>query len=167
VTHSVLRIGPGGDMDFKLFSGRTLTKILVVDDDPFMHLIFRSIIDETRFSMVAATNVSDATRMIKNSRPDIIVTDVMMPDESGLSLINKLKCDRRTSDIPIILMTILDESDSSVMYAMGLVDFCVGKPLHLSDMKAVIEQAARLAEQRSSIPVRLWDAEPEIVTVIL
>lgn len=153
-------------MDFN-FGVRTFTKILVVDDDPFVHLIFRSLIDETKYSMVAATNVSDATRIIKNSRPDIIVTDVMMPGESGLSLVNKLKCDLRTSDIPIILMTILDESDSSVMYATGLVDFCVAKPLHLSDMKTVIEQASRLAEQRRAIPVQLWDAEPETVTVVL
>ena len=151
---------------------RNLIRILLVDDDTFVHEMVGSLIDEAEYSLVSATSVVDAMKIIMEHRPDVIITDAIMPGESGFSLINRLKSDPRTHDIPIILLTILEEPNGQVMDASGLADFRVSKPLYLSDFSSKLEQARQLVkdrseivEFRSEIEVPLSDAQ-DIVTVV-
>ena len=151
---------------------RNLIRILLVDDDTFVHEMVGSLIDEAEYSLVSATSVVDAMKIIMEQRPDVIITDAIMPGESGFSLINRLKSDPRTHDIPIILLTILEEPNGQVMDASGLADFRVSKPLYLSDFSSKLEQARQLVkdrseivEFRSEIEVPLSDAQ-DIVTVV-
>ncbi len=123
-------------------------RILLVDDDAFVHEMVGSIINEAEFSLVSATNVAAAMNIINHQRPDIILTDVMMPGESGFSLINRVKSDPATRDIPVILLTILEQPNGAVMDATGQADFCVSKPLYLSDLTLKLEQAKNLVQER-------------------
>ena len=151
---------------------RHLIRILLVDDDTFVHEMVGSLIDEAEYTLVSATSVVDAMKIIMEQKPDVIITDAIMPGESGFSLINRLKSDPRTHDIPIILLTILEEPNGQVMDASGLADFRVSKPLYLSDFSSKLEQARQLVkdrseivEFRSEIEVPLSDAQ-DIVTVV-
>ena len=151
---------------------RNLIRILLVDDDTFVHEMVGSLIDEAEYSLVSATSVVDAMKIIMEQRPDVIITDAIMPGESGFSLINRLKSDPRTHDIPIILLTILEEPNGQVMDASGLADFRVSKPLYLSDFSSKLEQARQLVKDRSEIvefqseiEVPLSDAQ-DVVTVV-
>jgi CheY-like chemotaxis protein len=143
-----------------------LIRLLLVDDDSFVHEMVGSLIDESEYSLVSATNVVDAVKVIKNQKPDVIITDAMMPGESGFSLINRVKSDPRTQDIPIILLTILEEPNGSVMDASGLADFRVSKPLYLSNFISTLELAKELARERSETGAQVSDA-PDTLTIVL
>ena len=124
------------------------TRVLVVDDDRLVHEILGILLDRTAFSLSSAKNVAEAMESIAADMPDIIITDAMMPGESGFSLIEKVKTQAHTQHIPIILMTILEEPDGSVMDASGKADFSVNKPIYSSNIVSSVEKARHLVEQR-------------------
>jgi len=143
-------------------NGKEPTKILLVDDDAFVHEMLNLLIDQQANVIWSASNAREAMVLILNEAPDIIITDAMMPGESGFHLIEQVKADPRTEDIPIILMTILQQPDGSVMDASGKADLLVTKPIYLSDITAVLEQAKQLIDFRKAVKVRL----PEPATYI-
>src|SRR5262249_32277518 len=95
----------------------TKIKVLLVDDDEFIHQMVALFIGETRYSLISVRNVKAAMAAIHSKVPDIVITDAMMPGESGFSLIQKLKSDARTASIPIILWTILEDPTGAPMDA--------------------------------------------------
>ncbi len=123
--------------------------ILLVDDEQFNHEILGMFLSKTDFSLQSANNVHDALEMLASTPADIVVTDAMMPNESGFSLIEKLKANPQTADIPVILWTILEQPDGSVMDATKKADFTVSKPFYHSEILETLEKAKHLLAARA------------------
>jgi len=122
------------------------TKVLLVDDDRFMHEMLDLILRRTEYSLVSAKNVDEAMKMIASEKPDIVITDAMMPGESGFSFIARMKNNPQTASIPIILWTILEEVNGSVMDASCRADISIQKPFYRSDILEGLEKAKRLIQ---------------------
>jgi DNA-binding response OmpR family regulator len=125
-------------------------KVLLVDDETFNHEIFDLSLNKNNFSLVTARSAEEAMKIIINDPPDILITDAMMPGESGFSLIEKVRLRPQTARTPIILWTSLEQPDGSVMDATRKADFTVTKPFYLSSILEVLEQAKQLAETRGT-----------------
>jgi CheY-like chemotaxis protein len=123
-------------------------KVLLVDDETFNHEIFDLSLNKKDFSLVTAKSVEEALQIIDRNAPDIIITDAMMPGESGFSLIEKIRAHPATARTPIILWTSLERPDGSVMDASRKADFTVSKPFYLSNILDVLEKAKQLAQSR-------------------
>jgi two-component system alkaline phosphatase synthesis response regulator PhoP len=123
--------------------------VLLVDDDEFMHEMMRLFLANTQYSLVSAMNVQDAIKIIGSDPPDILITDAMMPGESGFSLIEKMKTRPGCADIPVILWTIMEQADGSVMDASGKADILINKPFYRCDMMAGLEKARRMIKPQS------------------
>jgi response regulator RpfG family c-di-GMP phosphodiesterase len=123
--------------------------VLLVDDDEFMHEMMRLLLGKTEYSLVSATSARDAIKIINSDPPDILITDAMMPGESGFSLIEKVKSLPVSADIPIILWTILEQADGSVMDASGKADILINKPFYRCDMMECLEKAKQMIKLRS------------------
>jgi DNA-binding response OmpR family regulator len=80
-------------------------KVLLVDDDADNRLVFRHRLENDGFSIVEADGANEGFSAAVDSKPDVVLTDVSMPDGDGLSLCRRLRGDRRTSRIPIIMMS--------------------------------------------------------------
>ena len=83
-----------------MFRGR----ILVVDDDPAIAAVVEETLSEESYEVVP-TGAADALRLARELRPDVILTDYAMPDMDGAELSRRLRADRATAGIPIILMS--------------------------------------------------------------
>jgi PleD family two-component response regulator len=125
-------------------------KILLVDDEDFNHEILDLSLNKTEFSLVKAKSVEAAMRIIAADPPDILITDAMMPGESGFSLIEKIRSSPATASVPIILWTSLEQPDGSVMDASRKADFTVSKPFYLSSILETLEKAKQLFEERAT-----------------
>ena len=79
--------------------------VLVVDDDPVILKLLEVNFEMEGFRVLLAHDGVEGVAMTRSERPDIVVSDVMMPKMSGLELVEDLKSDPETSDIPIILLT--------------------------------------------------------------
>lgn len=123
-------------------------RVMLVDDEEFNHEILELSITQENCSLVSAKNVEEALRILANEPPDIIITDAMMPGESGFSLIAKIRSNPTIANIPIVLWTMMEQADGSVMDATYKADFTVSKPFYHSTILETIEKAKVLAAQR-------------------
>ncbi len=101
-------------------------KVLVIDDVKSELQLISHYLETAGYSVTTADNGLDALKMIKADRPDAIVTDLVMPDLTGLELCRKLKKDPETADIPIIACTTKDRKmDQSWAKKQGVVRYLV------------------------------------------
>ena len=80
------------------------SKVLIVDDDEQLRSSLQVILNPV-FELHEASNVKEALTLAEDLLPDLIITDIKMPDVSGISLCNAIKTNRVTSHIPVILLT--------------------------------------------------------------
>ena len=90
-------------------------KVLVVDDEIDMRIYISTVLKTGGFEPVTSREGSEAIREAKQSRPELIVLDVMMPGEGGAETYRKLKQDAELQDIPVILMSAV-KKDSFLHY---------------------------------------------------
>ena len=80
-------------------------KILLVDDDRKILEVMRRYLENHGFSVIFTDNGSEALLLTRDSRPDIVVTDVEVPGLDGFGLCKAIKCSAETSDIPVIIIS--------------------------------------------------------------
>jgi CheY-like chemotaxis protein len=86
-------------------NGVGLRKILIVDDDPIVHLLYKKHLEREGFELLMARNGVEALTVVGQTKPDLILMDVMMPGKDGLTALRELKQNQATRDIPVIVMT--------------------------------------------------------------
>jgi DNA-binding response OmpR family regulator len=79
--------------------------VLVVDDDPVILKLLEVNFEMEGFTVLLARDGQEGIDVARSDRPDVIVSDIMMPRKSGLELVTELKSDPSTNDIPIILLS--------------------------------------------------------------
>lgn len=123
-------------------------KILVIDDQPSNIDIMRVIFAEDEvYKLIATLDGAKGIKLAKDHSPDIIITDYMMPEMSGLDVIDKLKNEEKTENIPVIMMAASDDSNvEERALALGAIDF-IKKPLDISVVKARIKNYIRMKER--------------------
>jgi type IV pilus assembly protein PilB len=105
------------------------TRILVVDDDAALREILKDILVGERYDVTEATDGEEALAKVHQGRPDLIVTDLQMPNLDGLELLRKLRRDLSTCQIPVVFLTVIESLDSEVQAMdMGADDY-ISKPV--------------------------------------
>jgi len=105
--------------------------ILVVDDDDRIRELVKQYLEENNFLITTAKDVSDAKKKLEIIKFDIIILDIMMPGESGLSLTKELK---RNDSTPIILLTAKGETQDRIGgLELGADDY-LGKPFEPKEL---------------------------------
>ncbi|MEW6261120.1 MAG: response regulator, partial [Thermodesulfobacteriota bacterium] len=120
-------------------SGRT--KILIVDDNIVILKVLRNILESNDYTVISATNGNEALKAVYLEKPDLIITDYMMPEMDGKQLIQKLKAQLATRYIPIIMLTSKDEVDAEVEVIDAGADDYLVKP---ANPKRLIARIKRL-----------------------
>jgi CheY-like chemotaxis protein len=84
-------------------------KILLVEDDMMTRQMYEKTLAVAGFQLESAENGQEGLDKLKDYQPDIILLDIKMPIMNGLQMLEKLKVDPKTKDIPIIIMTNVTE----------------------------------------------------------
>jgi len=95
--------------------------VLVIDDDPEARDIVERFLRKDGFEVVVAGSGEEGLRLAHKLKPAAITLDVMMPDMDGWSVLRTLKTDPVLQDVPVIMLTIVD--DKSKGYALGATDY--------------------------------------------
>jgi DNA-binding response OmpR family regulator len=108
--------------------------ILVVDDDPVILQLLQVNFEMEGFAVLTAADGEDGVARTRADRPDVVVSDVMMPKMSGLELVAALKGDPDTANIPILLLTAkAQQADIGAGIDAGADDY-VTKPFEPLDL---------------------------------
>jgi two-component system OmpR family response regulator len=130
----------------------TQDHVLVVDDDAEIRALLREYLQKQGYRVTAVADGKALRATVETSRPDVIVLDLMMPGEDGLSLCRGL---RAQSDVPIIMLTARgEETDRIVGLEMGADDY-LAKPFNPRELSARIKSVLRRAR---SVPDNLKQA---------
>ena len=82
-------------------------KVLVVDDEPDMRVFLTTFLETNGFKPISAADGRQGLEMARRSKPSLIILDVMMPRESGVTMYRELKLDPALKDIPVIMLSAL------------------------------------------------------------
>ena len=89
-------------------------KILIVDDEPFNVDYLEQELDDLDYDTVSAANGQQALDQVNAESPDLILLDIMMPVMDGFAVLNRLKADKATRDIPVIIISAMTDLQSVV-----------------------------------------------------
>jgi diguanylate cyclase (GGDEF)-like protein len=102
--------------------------ILIVDDERFNITVLKDLLDPEYDNMVAKNGAQALSRVASAELPDLILLDIMMPEINGYEVCEKLKSDPRTTDIPIIFISAMNQfGDESKGLKLGAIDY-ITKP---------------------------------------
>lgn len=139
-----------------------LTTIAIVEDDPEIGPMTRDRLEEQGFAAHLVTDGASLDALLSREAVDLIVLDLMLPGEDGLSICRRL---RATSNVPILMLTArTDEIDRVVGLEVGADDY-LGKPFGTRELVARIRAILRRAEPQTTPPrqvVRFEDVEVDL-----
>src|SRR5215472_15368856 len=118
-------------------SSREAPLILVVDDDQTVREVIGRYLEREGFAIAEATGGYEALRLARELRPAAISLDIAMPDLDGWSVLGAIKGDSRLSEIPVVLVTMLDERNRG--FALGASEYLV-KPIDRDKLVRVLRQ---------------------------
>jgi CheY-like chemotaxis protein len=107
-------------------------KILLVDDESNMRFVLRMILESGGYEVVAAQHGAAALEALRRSGADLVLTDLMMPVMSGRELVERLRADQETADIPIVVVTATHE------LVLPNADAVIAKPFDDEELLAVV-----------------------------
>ena len=124
----------------------SVPKILIVEDDLDMQEMMVSFMQKNGFMVIAANNADELTEKLKSQRVDLILLDVMLGDENGISICREI---RETNNIPIIIVSALSaDQDRLSGFEVGADDYIV-KPFNpqilLAKVKAILKRGTKIA----------------------
>ena len=103
--------------------------VLVVDDNEINLRLVRHALEGRGFSVDTVTSGPEALAALERCRPDLVILDILMPDMSGMEVLDRIKANPRTADIPVIMLTAkAGDEDVIAGYRSG-ADYFIVKPL--------------------------------------
>jgi two-component system alkaline phosphatase synthesis response regulator PhoP len=122
---------------------RPTARILVAEDERDVAELIRYTLDREGFEVVVATNGADALRQARDSRPDLVLLDLMLPQVNGWELCRRLKQDPATRALPVIMLTARSEEGDKVLgFELGADDY-VTKPFSTRELVARVRAVVR------------------------
>ena len=111
--------------------------VLVIDDNPDFARLFQRYLWAGGYRMLQASTGSQALRLAREVRPQAITLDVMMPSQDGWEILQELRRDETTRDIPVVVCSVLRERD--LAFSLGAADF-LAKPVTQQALLITLER---------------------------
>lgn len=89
-----------------------MAKLLIIEDDPFMRSLYDNTFSLAGFEVVLGNDGKSGLNLAKVSQPALILLDIMMPEMSGLEVLEQLKADDTTKNIPVAMLSNLGEDEN-------------------------------------------------------
>ena len=117
----------------------TTKKIWILDDDKSIRWVLQKALEKNNYNVMAFGNTNEAINQFNHDMPDLIISDIKMPGETGLQFLEKVK--GKFPNIPVIIMTAFSDLDSAVdSYTHGAYEY-LPKPFDIDNAISVINSA--------------------------
>jgi len=116
-----------------------MKQILVVDDEPHILEGLRHLLRTPERQIAVAGSAKEALILIAKHLPDLLITDVMMPEMSGLDLVSELRADARTRHLPVIILTAKGQAQDATMAQEVWGATVMAKPFQPRKLRELVE----------------------------
>jgi two-component system, OmpR family, response regulator ResD len=123
-----------------------VAKVLIVDDEPNIREVVGLYLRRDGHSVVSATDGEEALEVFRESEPDLVILDLMLPKMSGLEVCRRMRADRK---VPMIMLTARGEEEERIVgLSLGADDYVV-KPFSPRELAARVAAVLRRVEESS------------------
>lgn len=130
---------------------RDCAHILVIDDDTRLRGLLQRYLQENGFAVTSAKDAENARMFLQQYKFDMLIVDVMMPNESGLEFLQKL---RKTNDVPAIVLTAMGETQDRICGLEAGADDYLPKPFEPKELVLRINNILRrVAEDKKDLQI--------------
>jgi two-component system KDP operon response regulator KdpE len=129
-----------------------LKRILIVDDEPQIVRMLRTSLQSSGYEVLTATNGAEAYKRFESDQPDLIITDLAMPEMNGLELTQSI---RRFAQTPIIVLSVRDTDAMKVRALDEGADDYLTKPFSMPELLARVRAALRRASGSEPLEMRV------------
>ena len=126
-------------------------RILVVDDEPLSRHVLQAAVEQLGHQWTAAENGQAAWQCFNQDRPDVLITDLLMPEVDGLELCRRVRADTRAGYTYIILIPVLGERQDIVRGMDAGADDYLIKPVQLFDLEDRLIAAQRVTDLHAEL----------------
>ena len=124
-------------------------RVLIIDDDEAVHAVLTNMLTREGYSTRDARDGKEGLRLAREYQPDIVILDILMPGMDGWTVLSQLKATPECANIPIILLTMLENKDMG--FALGAADYLT-KPIEAEKLLPVLERHVA-SHQRGTVLV--------------
>lgn len=137
--------------------------VLVVEDDPHIATVLRTYIEADGYQVALATDGEEALQLARTLRPFAITLDISLPKLDGWTVLNALKREEVTSEIPVIIVSIVDNRDFGMV--LGATEYLV-KPIDHERLRGVLRSLDRLRTGDGRGSILVVDDDPALRDVL-
>ena len=123
---------------------REASTILIVDDDPVAREALEALLSSKGYQIVSAASGFEGLARAAEYTPDAVLLDVMMPGMNGFEVCKRLRADARLAEVPIIMITALDDRDARLLGLRTGADDFISKPFDSLELEARLQTITRL-----------------------
>jgi two-component system cell cycle response regulator len=125
--------------------------ILVADDEPINRSLIQRRLEREGYRVYVAENGREAVELTRETLPDLVILDVMMPEMDGMEACRLIKEDKLTHDIPVIFLSARDETEMKVSgLTLGANDY-ISKPFKAEELLARVSVSIRMKRERDQL----------------
>lgn len=128
--------------------------ILIVDDEPVGRETLEALLLKEGYNLVFASDGPEALKQAAQVQPDAVLLDIMMPEMDGYEVCRRLRKDPTLAEIPVILVTALDDQDSRLRGIEAGADDFITKPYNRLELRARVRNITRLNRYRRLVDAR-------------
>lgn len=114
---------------------------MIIEDEPLVARMYQKTLSNEGFKVTTAIGGQEGLARVKNDKPDFVLLDIMMPEPNGMQVLEKLKSDPDTKDIPIVMLTNLSgKHDAELALKKGADDYWVKKDIRPKGIEVKIKE---------------------------
>ena len=122
-------------------------RILIVDDDPWIRRMVGTVLERRAYQVDTACDGHEGLQKAFDFKPDLIITDVLMPKMDGWALVRALRSNPEMALIPVIFLTALAKEEDRILgFRLGADDY-LAKPFRFEELDLRVEKVMRLASR--------------------
>src|SRR5258706_5538407 len=122
--------------------------ILIADDDPAGRKVIESVLTTQGYELEFAVNGREVLKKATELKPDLILLDIMMPEMDGMEVCERIRKDRDLAEVPVVIVTALDDRNTRIASLDAGADDFVTKPIDRAELRARVRSITRLNRYR-------------------
>ncbi|MCS6960688.1 MAG: response regulator transcription factor [Pseudanabaenaceae cyanobacterium SKYGB_i_bin29] len=126
--------------------------LLLVDDEPGLREAVSAYLEDSGFTVKVAANGKEAWQSIETDRPDLVISDIMMPQVNGYEFLQKIRSDERFLNLPVIFLTARGMTSDRIKGYQSGVDAYIAKPFDPEELVAIVQNILKRKQMQSSTP---------------
>jgi DNA-binding NarL/FixJ family response regulator len=139
--------------------------LLLVDDEPGVREAVKAYLEDSGFTVTVASNAREALTLIEHITPNLVISDVMMPQVNGYEFLNLMRADDRFAHVPVIFLTARGMKSDRIMGYQAGCDAYLPKPFDPDELVAIIENLLKQRGIQAATPPEIADLADQIAEI--